>query len=215
MTATANQEQLKQLRDLGAATVYEAQGAKGALDSGLKPIDPTVRLAGPALTVDCRPADNLMLHYAVQKARPGDVLVVDAKGFLEAGPWGDVLTIQAMKVGIAGLVINGCVRDANLIIGLGFPVFCRGLSIKGTAKNQPGKINVPVTIGDVLIQPGDIIVGDRDGLVVVPQDGVASAIASSVAREEKEDQQRKAIEEGVFTADLLGLTDTLRRLGFN
>lgn len=215
MTATANQEQLKQLRDLGAATVYEAQGAKGALDSGLKPIDPTVRLAGPALTVDCRPADNLMLHYAVQKARPGDVLVVDAKGFLEAGPWGDVLTIQAMKVGIAGLVINGCVRDANLIIGLGFPVFCRGLSIKGTAKNQPGKINVPVTIGDVLIHPGDIIVGDRDGLVVVPQDGVASAIASSVAREEKEDQQRKAIEEGVFTADLLGLTDTLRRLGFN
>ncbi|MGO4607728.1 4-carboxy-4-hydroxy-2-oxoadipate aldolase/oxaloacetate decarboxylase [Variovorax sp. 2RAF20] len=215
MTATANQEQLKQLRDLGAATVYEAQGAKGALDSGLKPIDPTARLAGPALTVDCRPADNLMLHYAVQKARPGDVLVVDAKGFLEAGPWGDVLTIQAMKVGIAGLVINGCVRDANLIIGLGFPVFCRGLSIKGTAKNQPGKINVPVTIGDVLIHPGDIIVGDRDGLVVVPQDGVASAIASSVAREEKEDQQRKAIEEGVFTADLLGLTDTLRRLGFN
>lgn len=215
MTATANQEQLKQLRDLGAATVYEAQGAKGALDSGLKPIDPTVRLAGPALTVDCRPADNLMLHYAVQKARPGDVLVVDAKGFLEAGPWGDVLTIQAMKVGIAGLVINGCVRDANLIIGLGFPVFCRGLSIKGTAKNQPGKINVPVTIGDVLIHPGDVIVGDRDGLVVVPQDGVASAIASSVAREEKEDQQRKAIEEGVFTADLLGLADTLRRLGFN
>jgi 4-hydroxy-4-methyl-2-oxoglutarate aldolase len=215
MTTAANQEQLDQLRDLGAATVYEAQGAKGALDSGMKPIDPTVRLAGPAFTVDCRPADNLMLHYAVQKARPGEVLVVDAKGFLEAGPWGDVLTIQAMKVGIAGLVINGCVRDANLIIGLGFPVFCRGLSIKGTAKNQPGKVNVPVTIGDVLIHPGDIVVGDRDGLVVVPQTEVASAIASSVAREEKEAQQRKAIEQGAFTADLLGLTETLRRLGFS
>ncbi|MDN8615638.1 4-carboxy-4-hydroxy-2-oxoadipate aldolase/oxaloacetate decarboxylase [Variovorax ginsengisoli] len=209
----ATSEQITQLRDLGAATVYEAQGAKGALDHGMKPIDPTMRLAGPAFTVDCRPADNLMLHYAVQKAKPGDVLVVDAKGFMEAGPWGDVLTIQAQKIGVAGLVINGCVRDANLIIELGFPVFCRGLSIKGTGKNQPGKINVPITIGDVLIHPGDIIVGDRDGLAVVPKDEVESAIASSLAREEKEAGQRRAIEEGAMTADLLNLTDTLKRFG--
>ncbi|MDM0000641.1 4-carboxy-4-hydroxy-2-oxoadipate aldolase/oxaloacetate decarboxylase [Variovorax sp. J22P240] len=209
----ATSEQITQLRDLGAATVYEAQGAKGALDHGMKPIDPTMRLAGPAFTVDCRPADNLMLHYAVQKAKPGDVLVVDAKGFMEAGPWGDVLTIQAQKVGIAGLVINGCVRDANLIIELGFPVFCRGLSIKGTGKNQPGKINVSITIGDVLIHSGDIIVGDRDGLVVVPKDEVESAVASSLAREDKEAGQRRAIEEGAMTADLLNLTETLKRYG--
>ena len=215
MTQALHSESIATLRQLGAATVYEAQGAKGALDNGMKPIDPTVRLAGPALTVDCRPADNLMLHYAVQKARPGDVLVVDAKGFMEAGPWGDVLTIQAMKLGIAGLVINGCVRDANLIIELGFPVFCRGLSIKGTGKNQPGKVDVPITIGDVLIHPGDILVGDRDGLVVVPQDEIDSAIASSLAREDKEAKQRKAIEEGAFTADLLGLADTLRRFGLS
>ncbi|KRC04560.1 4-hydroxy-4-methyl-2-oxoglutarate aldolase [Hydrogenophaga sp. Root209] len=205
--------QTLQLRDLGAATVYEAQGAKGALDSGMKPIDPTVRLVGPAFPVDCRPADNLVLHYAVQKAKPGDVLVVDAKGFMEAGPWGDVLTIQAMKVGIAGLVINGCVRDANTIIELGFPVFCRGLSIKGTAKNQPGKVNVPVSIGDVLIQPGDVIVGDRDGLVVVPAEELVSTIAASLIREEKEALQRKAIAEGAYTADLLGFTRTLQALG--
>lgn len=213
MPQAATQDQLRQLRELGAATIYEAQGAQGALDSGIKPIDPTVRLAGPALTVDCRPADNLMLHYAVRKARPGDVLVVDAKGFLEAGPWGDVLTLQAMQLGIAGLLIHGCVRDANLIIELGFPVFCRGLSIKGTGKNQPGRVNVPVTIGDVVIQPGDIIVGDRDGVVVVAQDAVDSTIAASLAREEKEAAQRRAIAQGAFTADLLGLTDTLRRLG--
>lgn len=213
MNQETNKQLLETLRQLGAATVYEAQGAKGALDSGMKPIDPTVRLAGPAFTVDCRPADNLMLHYAVQKARPGDVLVVDAKGFMEAGPWGDVLTIQAMKVGIAGLVINGCVRDANLIIELGFPVFCRGLSIKGTAKNQPGRVNVPVSIGDVLIHPGDIIVGDRDGLAVVPQGEVESTIAASLTREEKEAKQREAIAQGSFTSDLLGLTDTLHRLG--
>jgi len=215
MSQAQNQELLATLRQLGAATVYEAQGAKGALDHGMKPIDPTTRLAGPAFTVDCRPADNLMLHYAVQKAKPGDVLVVDAKGFMEAGPWGDVLTIQAMKLGIAGLVINGCVRDANLIIELGFPVFCRGLSIKGTAKNQPGRIDVPISIGDVLIQPGDMIVGDRDGLAVIAQDEVEATIASSLAREEKEAGQRKAIEEGALTADLLGLADTLRRVGLN
>lgn len=213
LNSPVSAQQLQQLRDLGAATVYEAQGAKGALDSGMKPIDPTTRLAGPALTVDCRPADNLMLHYAVQKARPGDVLVVDAKGFMEAGPWGDVLTLQAMKLGIAGLVIHGCVRDANLIIELGFPVFCRGLSIKGTAKNQPGKVNTPITVGDVVINPGDIIVGDRDGLVVVAQSDVEEVIANSIAREEKEVGQRQAIEQGAFTADLLGLSETLRRHG--
>jgi 4-hydroxy-4-methyl-2-oxoglutarate aldolase len=207
-------EKLAQLRDLGTATVYEAQGAKGALDSGMKPIDPTVRLAGPALTVDARPADNLILHYAVLKAQPGDVLVVDAKGFMEAGPWGDVLTLQAMKLGIAGLVISGCVRDANLIIDLGFPVFCRGLSIKGTGKNQPGKVNVPICIGDAVIRPGDIIVGDRDGLVVVAQDDVDMAIANSIAREDKEVQQRKAIEAGSSnTVELLNLGDTLKRFG--
>lgn len=207
-------EKLAQLRDLGAATIYEAQGAKGALDNGMKPIDPTVRLAGPALTVDARPADNLILHYAVLKAKPGDVLVVDAKAFMEAGPWGDVLTLQAMKLGVAGLVINGCVRDANLIIELGFPVFCRGLSIKGTGKNQPGKVNVPICIGDAIIRPGDIIVGDRDGLVVVAHDEVDTAIANSLAREEKEVQQRKAIEAGSSnTVELLNLGETLKRFG--
>ena len=208
------QEKLVQLRDLRTATIYEAQGAKGALDSGMKPIDPTVRMAGPALTVDARPADNLILHYAVLKAKPGDILVVDAKAFMEAGPWGDVLTLQAMKLGIAGLVVNGCVRDANLIIDLGFPVFCRGLSIKGTGKNQPGKVNVPITIGDVVIRPGDIVVGDRDGLVVVAQDEVDMAIASSIAREEKEVKQRQAIEAGTSnTVELLNLGETLKKFG--
>jgi 4-hydroxy-4-methyl-2-oxoglutarate aldolase len=199
---------------LGAATVYEAQGAKGALDSGIKPIDPGSRLVGPALTVDTRPADNLMLHYALLKARPGDVLVVDAKGFLEAGPWGDVLTAAAMKAGIAGLVINGAVRDASTIVEMGFPVFCRGLSIKGTGKGQPGKLNVPVCIGNVVIRPGDVIVGDRDGVVVVSPDELASVLANGQEREAKETEFRSAIARGASTVELLGLMPTLERLGF-
>jgi 4-hydroxy-4-methyl-2-oxoglutarate aldolase len=208
-------DQVKRLRALGAATVYEAQGAKGALDGGIKPIDPASLLVGPALTVDTRPADNLMLHYALLKARPGDVLVVDAKGFLEAGPWGDVMTAAAMKAGIAGLVIHGAVRDASAIVQTGFPVFCRGLSIKGTGKHQPGRLNVPVCIGDVLIRPGDVIVGDRDGLVVVARDGVDAVIAKAVAREAKEAEQRLAIERGTSTAELLGLMPVLQRLALN
>lgn len=207
------QEQIQQLRALGSATVYEAQGAKGALDHGMKPIDPASRLAGPALTVDARPGDNLVLHYAVLQAKPGDVLVVDAKAFMEAGPWGDVLTVLAMKKGIAGLVVNGCVRDANTIIDLGFPVFCRGLSIKGTGKHQPGKVNVPIVIGDVLIHPGDIIVGDRDGLAVVARSEVATTIASSMAREEKEQKMREAIENGASTVELMQLDTILKQYG--
>lgn len=203
----------EELRALGAATVYEAQGARGALDSGMKPIDPASRLAGPALTVDTRPADNLMLHYALLKARPGDVLVVDAKGFLEAGPWGDVLTAAALKAGVAGLVIHGAVRDAEAIVAMGFPVFCRGLSIKGTGKVHPGRVNVPVCIGDVLIRPGDIVVGDRDGLVIVAPDEAESVLASARAREAKEAGFRSAIEQGASTAELLGLRPTLERLG--
>lgn len=207
------QEIYEALRALGAATVYEAQGAKGALDSGIKPIDPRSRIVGPALTVDTRPADNLMLHYALLKARPGDVLVVDAKGFLEAGLWGDVLTAAALKVGLAGLVINGAVRDADAIVEMGFPVFCRGLCIKGTGKVHAGKINVPVCIGDVVIRPGDIVVGDRDGLVIVSADEVEFVLARASARETKEDEFRAAIERGISTAELLGLLPTLERMG--
>ena len=207
------QEIYEALRALGAATVYEAQGAKGALDSGIKPIDPRSRIVGPALTVDTRPADNLMLHYALLKARPGDVLVVDAKGFLEAGLWGDVLTAAALKVGLAGLVINGAVRDADAILEMGFPVFCRGLCIKGTGKVHAGKINVPVCIGDVVIRPGDIVVGDRDGLVIVSADEVEFVLARASARETKEDEFRAAIERGISTAELLGLLPTLERMG--
>lgn len=206
---------ITQLTALGAATIHEAQGAKGALDGGIKPIDPNSRLAGPAVTVDMRPADNLMLHYALTKVRPGDVLVVDAKGFVEAGPWGDVMTHAAKRLGVAGLVINGAVRDANQIIEMGFPVFCRGLSIKGTGKNQPGKVNVPICIGDVLINPGDYVVGDRDGVVVVPNGEVEATLKSAASREEKETAFREELDRGRTTVELLGLAETLKRLGLD
>ena len=215
MNNIVSPDALRALRDLGAATVYEAQGAKGALDSGIKPIAAGMRMAGPALTVDARPADNLMLHYAMLKARPGDVLVVDAKGFTEAGVWGDVFTEQALRMGLAGLVVNGAVRDAAAITAVGFPVVSRGLSIKGTGKHQPGRINVPIIIGDVQIHPGDIIVGDQDGLVVVPHDEVDAVLAKSRAREAQEAMFREQIRKGATTVELLRLAETLQRLNLN
>ena len=197
---------LTRLAALGAATVYEANGQIGALDAGLKPLDPTSTLAGRAVTLDLAPADNWYVHLALLECGPGDVLVIDAKGFLEAGPWGDVLTAAAQERGVAGLVIDGAVRDSQDIIASGFPVFARGLSIKGTTKVVPGKINVPVTVGGVIIEPGDVIIGDADGLVSVPADQVHRALASSEARAEKEErfvQQIRTL--GATTLDLLGL----------
>jgi 4-hydroxy-4-methyl-2-oxoglutarate aldolase len=187
---------------LGSATIHEAQGKIGALSHEVKPLDPTRRLAGRALTVLTRPGDNRALHLALLEAQPGDVLVIDAFGWKEAGVWGDVLTAAAQHTGIAGVVVNGAVRDADTIIELGFPVFAKALSIKGTAKDDDGIIGGTVTVDGVTIRTGDLIVGDRDGVVAVPQDTVDQALAAARAREDKE---AGWVEQGALTVDLLGL----------
>ncbi|MEV0733372.1 4-carboxy-4-hydroxy-2-oxoadipate aldolase/oxaloacetate decarboxylase [Polymorphospora sp. NPDC050346] len=193
------------LRRLGAATLYEAQGQIGAMDSGIKPVDPSSFLAGRALTVDTPPGDNLSIHHAVASARAGDVLVVDAKGYREAGAWGDVLTLAAQCAGIAGLVIDGGVRDVDSIVEMGFPAFCRAVSIKGTTKNRPGVVGAPIRCGGTPVHPGDVIIGDRDGVVVIPGDRLTAAIDAGIERERKEDGMRAALESGLLTLDLLGL----------
>ena len=212
-TKMPTQEQLTTLKTYGTATIHEVQGQTGAMASNLKPLDPTLRLVGRALTVDCFPGDNLIIHYAITQAKPGDVLVIDAKGFTEGGPWGDILTLAAQKAGIQGLVIDGMVRDADTIIECGFPVFSKGLSIKGTNKVQPGRINVPITCGGVFVRPGDIMVGDRDGLVVVDPERVTEVIEASQTREDKEERMRQQIEQGRTTVELLDLDPILERLG--
>ena len=197
---------LARLAELGAATVYEANGQKGAFDAGIKPLDASSRIAGRAVTLDLAPADNWYIHIALLECQPGDVLVVDAKGFLEAGPWGDVLTALAQERGVAGLVIDGAVRDSQDIIASGFPVFARGLSIKGTTKVVPGKVNVPVRVGGVIVEPGDVVIGDGDGLVAVPAAEVSDALAKSQARAAKEERFVHEIRtSGATTLGLLGL----------
>lgn len=202
---TSTDTLLTDLAALGAATVYEANGQRDALDPALKPLDPTSRIAGRAVTVDLEPGDNWFIHVALLETQPGDILVVDAKGYTQAGPWGDVLTLAAQQRGLAGLVIDGAVRDSQEIIESGFPVFTRGVCIRKTTKVQRGRVNIPVTVGGVLVRPGDILVGDADGLVRVAPEDAADAVASSARRAEKENRMREEILAGASTLDLLGL----------
>jgi 4-hydroxy-4-methyl-2-oxoglutarate aldolase len=207
-------EHLAEFQRLGAATVHEGQGRSGALDSAITPLDRDAVLAGPALTVDCRPGDNLAIQYAVTVAKPGDVLVVDAKGYTEGGAWGDLLTLAAQQAGIAGLVIDGSVRDIRSIVEMGFPVFSRAVSIKGTDKNQPGTVGKPIVCSGVSIHTGDIIVGDADGVVAVPAERALEVLDLAEKRERTEEQTRREIRKGRTLVDVLGLDDRIRSLGY-
>ncbi|MEQ9915897.1 RraA family protein [Pectobacterium aroidearum] len=207
-----NIEWIEKLKRLGTATIYEAQGATGSLDSSIKPLARGMKFVGPAMTLQMRPGDNLMIHYALLHAKKGDVLVINCDGFTGAGIWGDVLTAQAQNIGLAGLVVNGAVRDSDAIIESNFPVFAKGLSIRGTEKKQPGKMNESILIGDCMIHPGDIIVGDSDGLVVIERARLEDVIHLAEMREQKESLYKEKISQGSSTAELMDLTDTFKNL---
>ncbi|MER3385182.1 RraA family protein [Pectobacterium aroidearum] len=207
-----NIEWIEKLKRLGTATIYEAQGATGSLDSSIKPLARGMKFVGPAMTLQMRPGDNLMIHYALLHAKKGDVLVINCDGFTGAGIWGDVLTAQAQNIGLAGLVVNGAVRDSDAIIESNFPVFAKGLSIRGTEKKQPGKLNESILIGDCMIHPGDIIVGDSDGLVVIERTRLEDVIHLAEMREQKESIYKEKISQGSSTAELMDLTDTFKNL---
>ncbi|MGO2660523.1 4-carboxy-4-hydroxy-2-oxoadipate aldolase/oxaloacetate decarboxylase [Mycetocola reblochoni] len=205
MTTMTADSRLSRLAELGAATVYEAHGQRGAIDPALKPLDRNTVMAGRAVTVRLEPADNWFIHIALLEAGEGDVLVVDAAGYVDAGPWGDVLTLAAQQRGLAGLVIDGAVRDSRTIVEAGFPVFSRGVCIRRTTKVQRGEVGVPVTIGGTVVSTGDVLIGDADGLVRIGGDEIDAALASAEAREAKEERMRAQIRAGASTLDLLGL----------
>lgn len=205
-------ELVEAIRKYPPATLHEVLGQQGAMTSGIKPLWQGASLCGPSLTVGLQPGDNLMLHYALTIAKPGDVLVVDGGGCLESGPWGEVLTVAAMQAGIAGLVIDGSVRDAAAIRNHAFPLFCRALSIKGTTKQCAGTVNQPVLCGGIMVQPGDIVVGDDDGIVVVPRKRAMEAAESARNREQKEEAMMASLRRGHTTVELLDLEKPLADL---
>jgi 4-hydroxy-4-methyl-2-oxoglutarate aldolase len=193
-----------ELAQFGTATIHEALGKYGALPSGIKPLNDNTKICGPAVTVQTMPRDNLILHKAIYEAALGSVLIVNCSGFYEAGYWGDVMGAAAQQAGLNGLVIDGCVRDAAELDEMGFPVYCRGLCIHGTTKYGTGSVNQPIIIGDVSITRGDIVVGDRDGVVIVPQERIAEAIEKSTAREIHETKVREMLKMGKTTLEIFG-----------
>lgn len=188
------------------ATLHEASGRRGALPSALKPVAPAFRLCGPAFTVHAPAGDNLWLHRAIVAAQPGDVLVVGVEGAYEAGYWGEIMSTSASARGLGGLVIDGCVRDGALLGEIGLPVFARGLCIRGTGKDftARGWLNSPLLIGDVTVRPGDVVVGDGDGVVVLARDRLAETLDAARRREEKEAADLERLRRGETTIDLYG-----------
>ena len=199
-----SKELITEISQFSSATLHEALGKTGNLPYGIKPISPKMKVCGPAFTVKTMPCDNMLLHRAYAYAKAGDVLVVNCSNFYEAGYWGDLMSLGAMTKGIAGLVIDGCVRDADDIEAMGFPVFSRGLCIKGTGNQGEGSLNEPIIMGEYIVNPGDIIVGDRDGVVVIPQNRVEEAIEKAHARELKEENVRKELRKGLNSLQIYG-----------
>lgn len=183
-------------RGLSTGPVCDALGRFAAMDYQIKPLDPSLQMAGSALTVWTRPCDNIAIYRALEMAQPGDILVIATRGHTANSVWGELTTLIGKKRGLAGMVTDGVVRDSQEIIEIGFPIFASGLSPNSPFKDGPAKINVPVTCGGITVRPGDIVVGDADGVVVVPQEMAEQVLGRVDAIHAKEASIRAEIEAG-------------------
>ena len=189
--------------ELGTSTIAEAAGIPCALGSHLRPVWPGARMSGPALPVRCPDGSNLAVHWALDVVEPGSVLVVDAGGHL-AGYWGEVLTRAALRRGVAGLVIDGGVRDVDAIEAHGFPAFSTGIGIPGTGKSPEGSVGAPVIVGGVRVETGSWIVADRDGVIALPGADVDHVYSAAESRRRKELSYFDRIAAGERTVDIYG-----------
>lgn len=187
------------------ATLYEAAGLRGMVDPTIRPAWAGAQVCGLALTVVCPPGDNLMLHHAVASAPPGAVIVATLGSYLLTGAWGEILTVAAQARGITGLVVDGAVRDIQAIAQHRFPVFSRGLAIGACTKERIGKLQVPIVLGGVTVCPGDLILGDADGLVVVESARVEQVYEAALARQRREAGLMEQLRAGKTTLELLKL----------
>ena len=200
-----------ELARLGTATVYEAAGREGLIDLDLQRIVPGSRAAGPARPVLCGQGDNLMVHAAIAHAQPGDVLVLTMPDPFPVALVGDLLATQAREQGVAAMLVDGSVRDVEELAELGLPIWARWIRIRGAAKDTPGTLDEPVTVGGQRIAAGDIVVLDADGAAVVPQARIDDVLAASLEREERERVKRAKLQAGALSYDLDDLRERVER----
>ena len=206
-------EVVQRLGELGVATVHEAQGRAGLMKPYMRPIYPTAKVAGPAVTVLSHPGDNLMIHAAVEICQPGDVLVVALVSESTDGMFGELLACSVRAHGVAGVVIDAGVRDVADLTEMKFPVWAKAICAQGTVKETAGSVNVDVVCAGALVHPGDVIIGDLDGIVVVPREQAAEVVRLGGERLVKEQRSRERLSSGELGIDMYGLRAKLASLG--
>jgi 4-hydroxy-4-methyl-2-oxoglutarate aldolase len=211
--ARAQPELIETLGLQGVATIHEAQGRSGLMRPYMRPIYSSARMAASAVTVSCQPGDNLMIHAAIEVCRPGDALVVATTSESTDGMFGELLATSCRAHGIVGLVIDAGVRDVADLTEMGFPVWSKAVSAQGTVKASPGSVNVEIVCAGAPVRPGDVIIGDQDGVVVVNREMAAEVARLGAARMEKEEKSRERLKAGELGVDFYGLRVKLKELG--
>jgi len=182
-------ELVREAATLPAAILADVYGRRGTLSGRVAALSPTMKVAGPALTVEVRPGDNLMIHAALAIAKPGDVIIVDGKGDQTCALIGEIMVSQAIAIGVAGMVLDAAVRDVEALRAKGFPVFSFGSNPCGPTKRVPGRVNRPISVGSIAVNPGDLVVGDADGVVVIERERVAEMIG--LGRKKAADERKR------------------------